>query len=90
MVIVRSQSRAQLINANRIAVEQLDEGRARITNINSCSELSVDFDWLGEYCSWKRALEVLDEIQNAICDIKLAEMGSKGTVVKFIFEMPAE
>lgn len=70
MVIVRSQDKKQLINSNRIKIEQFVPGKASVVNISSYLEMSIGFDLLGEYSSFERALEVLDTIQSHIKNVE--------------------
>lgn len=57
---IRSQNREFLINAKRIVIIVIDEGRAEIRGNEYI---------LGTYKTYERAIEVLDEIQNCIWNV---------------------
>lgn len=73
---IRSQDKMTLVYANRIIA-----GGTRIINEVSYDSETDDYDFLGDYKTHKRALQVLNEIQDFV---------EKQTTYKhnYVYEMP--
>ncbi len=85
-MLIRSQDKMILVDAKRITINSVlyaSKERYQIINLNSCVDNEIkDQDFLGEYATEERALEVLDEIQEHICRIDWDEH------VDPVYEMP--
>ena len=91
---IRSQDRESLIKVDNIRIKheyeqkkvEYNSGKttAYINGEYRKSYIYTDSEWLGEYKTKERALEVLDEIQDLINDI------ADNIMVGCIYEMPKE
>lgn len=89
---VRSQDKWTLIKVNQFVVQKVCDGDETAIKAFEGNECTI---YLGEYNTEKRALEVLDEIQHAICYYKATEiMGlkmdglSEDIINGFVYQMP--
>ena len=92
---IRSQDRTILIDAAVVYIGYHD--KAQPTREIGTSDFRGDDYMVGTYASQERALEVLDEIQHAICYYKATEiMGlkmdglSEDIINGFVYQMPAK
>jgi len=87
---IRSQDKTLLKNCNEIHINSMEDSKELW-----CSENGLSYQ-LGTYSSSKRALEILDDIQNqitSICKVSSREPDSNGGWLKteysdVCFEMP--
>lgn len=90
---IRSQDKSELINSERMVVNGNDVCILSVTEINDASYIKV-----GTYATQKRAVEVLDELQEMIenavswnihipyCD--LDNQGYNERITQAVFQMP--
>ena len=84
---IRSQDKECLIKVNDIAIEQ--------NMIIGYFDKDTEYEYLGQYASKERALEVLDEIQKIIAPRGIIKQDKKGIELTMIdvpqvYEMPKE
>lgn len=97
---IRSQDKLFLVEAKRILILSPNAYRKKFEIVNYVSEISdaelgtfADYDSLGEYESKKRAIEVLDDIQENINVLKYdkvykshnEKMYAQG---RYVYQMP--
>ena len=84
---IRSQDKKNLVKIRQIGVNYQDNKQIIANYTPELYENSGGYyELLGTYKTKKRALEVLDEIQNIICPKEMINLG-EGTIV---YEMPKE
>lgn len=81
-MLIRSQDKLKLVNANRIIVSETE-----VVNYVSYTNEAEDYDVLGTYKTQQRAIEVLTEIEdyfNSIEQLKRKNI----SFIKNVFHMP--
>ena len=93
---IRSQDGKALINATRIilhrryAHNRTIEHVISIINQVSLGETTNEYDVLGDYATEERAIAIIDEIQERICEIEHGKLFPNDGITDAVYQMPKE